>query len=59
MVGFNEAGAVKPRKPWPMSGIALDPAPGFNEAGAVKPRKPLGASLPLEFLQRASMRPGR
>ena len=36
--GFNEAGAVMPRKgrrDWPPSGRCA----GFNEAGAVMPRK--------------------
>ena len=36
--GFNEAGAIKPRKPGASWRPRAPPA-GFNEAGAIKPRK--------------------
>ena len=37
--GFNEAGAVMPRKVGAL-GVRSAPAHCFNEAGAVMPRKP-------------------
>ena len=37
---FNEAAAVKPRKPGEVCPIARPYFIGFNEAAAVKPRKP-------------------
>ena len=55
--GFNEAGAVMPRKGW----RPQRPPPalgGFNEAGAVMPRKGERGQPAERLGQVASMRPG-
>ena len=49
---FNEAGAIKPRKPTMSRFGAGWNDKRFNEAGAIKPRKPVSAVSSWRFVRR-------
>jgi len=58
-MGFNEAGAIKPRKTRPALTTPWTRLCGFNEAGAIKPRKTNVSDDEYKTDVYASMRPGQ
>ena len=55
---FNEAEAIKPRKPGHDRHVVIQHRPRFNEAEAIKPRKPVkDRDMSSTVSQSASMRP--
>ena len=58
IIGFNEAGAIRPRKAIPLIESGVTMMRSFNEAGAIRPRKERQGRRSGESVH-ASMRPGR